>query len=91
VRRDAAGVRTMFFYPWYPAMFLAFESGKVIDMRLRKIARGGEEGIAESRLMVKEKIDAFFEAGSLIIGGGKSAAVIDMYRHHVASNAERLK
>jgi hypothetical protein len=80
----------MFFYPWYPAMMLALEAGKVIDMRLWKIARGGAESAAESRLMVREKIDAFFEAGSLIAGGGNSATVIDMYRHHVASNAQRL-
>jgi hypothetical protein len=76
----------MFFYSWYPAMMLAFEAGQVIDMRLWKIARGGAESAAESRLMVREKIDAFFEAGSLA-GGGNSASVIDMYRHHVASNA----
>jgi hypothetical protein len=28
----------MFFYPWYPAMMLAFEAGSVIDLRLWKIA-----------------------------------------------------
>jgi hypothetical protein len=71
-------------------MMLAVESAQVIDMRLWKIARGGEEGAAESRLMVAEKVDAFFEAGVLIAGGGQSAAVIDMYRRHVASNVERL-
>ena len=55
----------MFFYPWYPAMMLAFEAGNVIDMRLWKIARGGDEGAAESHLMVKEKIDALLtEAGT---------------------------
>ena len=33
----------MLFYSWYPAVMLAFEAGSVIDMRLRKIARGGEQ------------------------------------------------
>jgi hypothetical protein len=80
----------MFFYPWYPAIMLAFEAGKVIDRRLWRIARGGPEGAAETRLMFKEKVDAFFEAGSLIAGGGNSASVISMYRQHVASNSERL-
>ena len=80
----------MFFYPWYPAMMLALESSKVIDMRLWKIARGGDEGTAESRLMVNEKVDAFFEAGSMILRGGTSTTVIDMYRQQVASNAQRL-
>lgn len=26
----------MFFYPWYPAMMLAFEASNVIDLRLSK-------------------------------------------------------
>jgi hypothetical protein len=81
----------MFFFPWYPAMMLAVESGQVIDLRLWKIARGGEAGAQESRLMVKEKIDALLEAGSLLLGGASSSAVIDMYRQHVASNVARLK
>ncbi len=82
--------RGMFFYPWYPAMMLAIEAGSVIDMRLWKIARGGNEGAAESHLMVKEKIDALFEAGTVLIGGGSSAHIIEMYRRHVAANAARL-
>jgi hypothetical protein len=80
----------VFFYPWYPAMMLAFEAGNVIDMGLWKIARGGDEGAAESHLMVKEKIDALFEAGTVLVGGGSSAQIIEMYRRHVAANAARL-
>ena len=80
----------MFFYPWYPAMMLALEAGSVIDMRLWKIARGGDEGAAEGHLMVSEKIDALFEAGTVLIGGGSSAQIIEMYRRHVAANAARL-
>ena len=81
----------MFVYPWYPVMMLAFEAGNVIDLRLWKIARGGAEGAAESHLMVKEKVDALFEAGSVVVSGGSPAQVIDLYRKHVAANALRLK
>jgi hypothetical protein len=80
----------MFFYPWYPAMMLAFEASKVIDLRLWKLARGGAAGVAEGRLMVEEKLDALFEAGSVLARGGDSARVIDLYRKHVAANALRL-
>jgi hypothetical protein len=81
----------MFFYPWYPAMMLAFEASKVVDLRLWKLGRGGAEGIAEGRLMVEEKLDALFEAGSVLARGGSSDHVIDLYRKHVAANALRLK
>jgi hypothetical protein len=52
---------------------------------------GGAEGEAESRLMVQEKLDALFEAGFVLVRGGSSAHVIDMYRKHVAANATRLQ
>jgi hypothetical protein len=81
----------MFFYPWYPAMMLALEAGTVIDKRLWKIARGGTEAAAESHLMVNEKVDALFEAGFVLVKGGSSAQVIDMYRRQVAANATRLQ
>lgn len=80
----------MFFYPWYPAMMLAVEASNVIDMRIWKIARGGEEGATESSLMVDEKMQALFEAGSVLAGGGNPAQIIDMYRKLVAANAVRL-
>lgn len=81
----------MFFYPWYPAMMLAIEASTVIDLRLWKLACGGAEGIDEGRLMVEEKLNALFEAGSVLAHGGNSGHVIDMYRKHVAANALRLK
>ncbi|WP_249134893.1 hypothetical protein [Bradyrhizobium sp. AUGA SZCCT0222] len=81
----------MFFFPWYSAMMLAVEAGTVIDRRLWKIAQGGAEGAAESHLMVQEKVDALFQAGSVLLAGGSSAEVIDMYRKHVAANALRLQ
>jgi len=81
----------MFFYPWYSIMMLALESGTVIDQRLLKIAKGGAEAAAESHLMVQEKIDALFQAASVLFAGGSSSQVIDMYREHVAANALRLQ
>ena len=81
----------MFFFPWYSAMMLAVEAGTVIDKRLWKIARGGVEGAAESHLMIQEKVAALFEAGSVLLAGGSSTEVIDMYRIHVAANALRLQ
>jgi hypothetical protein len=80
----------VFFFPWYPAAMLAVEASNVIDLRLWKIARGGHEAATESHLMVKEKIEALFEAGTTLAYGGNPAAVIDMYRKHVAANAARL-
>lgn len=81
----------MFPYPWYPALMLALEAGNVIEKRLWKIAQGGADGAAESVLMVKEKVDVLFEAGFVLVGGGSSAEVIDMFRRHVAANAMRLE
>ena len=88
----------MFFFPWYPAMMLAVEASNVIDLRLWKIARGGQEAateshlmVTESHLMVKEKIDALFEVGSVLADGGNPATVIALYRKHVAANAARLR
>jgi len=80
----------MFHYSLYPSVMLAFEACNVIDMRLRKIARGGAEGAAESRLMVREKVDALFEAGTLVMRGGNQVELVAMYRKHVAANAVRL-
>ena len=78
------------FFPLIPAMMLAFEAGNVIDLRLWKIAGGGAAAAAESPLMIKEKIEALFEAGTLLSAGGSPAQIIGMYRKHVAANAARL-
>jgi hypothetical protein len=80
----------MFFYPWYPAFMLAVESNNVIDIRLRRIASGRVNAAEETRLMVSEKVDAAFEARSMLVKGGKPADVIDFYRKHVAANMARL-
>lgn len=80
----------MFFYPWYPALLLAVECSNVIDIRLRSIAAGTVNAAEETGLMVSEKVDAAFEAGSMLLGGKKTADVIDFYRKHVAANVTRL-
>jgi hypothetical protein len=79
----------MLFHPWYPAMVLAVEVSNVVDLRLWKIARGGTDAADES--LVKEKVDAVFEARSFVAKGGSSAQVIDMYRWRVAANTSRLQ
>ena len=80
----------MFFYPWYPALMLAVECTNVIDIRLRSIAAGRVNAAEETGLMVSEKLDAAFEAGSMLVGGKRTADVIDFYRKHVAANVARL-
>jgi hypothetical protein len=64
---------------------MALEASNVIDLRLWKIAQGRTETAGESRLMVKEKVDALFEAKR-----GSSAQVIYM-RRRVATNTSRLQ
>ena len=44
----------MFFYPWYPALMLAVELHNVIDIRLRKIASGSVNAVAETRLIQRK-------------------------------------
>jgi hypothetical protein len=80
----------MFFYPWYPALMLAVECNNVIDVRLRSIVAGKVNAAEETRLMVSEKVVAALEAGSMLISGGKTADVIDLYRKQVAANVTRL-
>ena len=38
----------------------------------------------------QEEGRALFEAGSLLVGGGSAAELVEMYRRHVAANATRL-
>jgi hypothetical protein len=80
----------MLFYPWYPAMMLAFESSNVIDIRLRTMATGGVDATTEAQLMVSEKVDAAIEAGAMLLRGQGSSEIISYYRRHVAANAQRL-
>jgi hypothetical protein len=40
------------FFPWYPAMMLAFEGSNVVDLGLWQVARVGHEAANESGLMI---------------------------------------
>jgi hypothetical protein len=75
---------------YYSTVFLAFESGNVIGLRMMKIMSGGSSSHDEANLMVMEKVAAMFEAGASLLAGGTASNVIDRYREHVAANAKRL-
>jgi 2-iminoacetate synthase ThiH len=78
------------FVPFYSTMFLAFESGNVIGLRLMKMMSGGSGLRDEANLMVMEKVNAMFEAGASLMTGGTANSVVERYREHVAANAKRL-
>ena len=77
-------------FPWLASAMLAFEACEVIQLRLAKLASGGDDADDEAHLMVSEKIDAMFEAGASMMAGATAAAVVGRYREHVAANARRL-
>jgi len=52
------------FVPFYSTVFLAFESGNVIGLRMMKLMSGGSGSHDEAHLMVMEKVQAMFEAGA---------------------------
>jgi hypothetical protein len=78
------------FAPFYSTVFLAFESGNVIGLRMMKMMSGGSGSHDEAHLMVMEKVHAMFEAGASLMAGGTASSVVDRYREHVAANAKRL-
>ena len=77
-------------FPWLAGAMLAFEACEVISLRLAKLAVAGEDSDREAKLMVKEKVDAMFEATASLIAGASTADIIGRYREHVAANARRL-
>jgi hypothetical protein len=85
VERDSA-----MFGPLYSTVFLAFESGNVIGLRMMKMMSGGSGLHDEANLMVMEKVNAMFEAGASLMSGGTASSIVDRYREHVAVNAKRL-
>ena len=76
------------FVPFYSTMFLAFESGNVIGLRMMKMMCGGSGSHDEAHFMVMEKVHA--KAGASLMAGGTASSVVDRYREHVAANAKRL-
>jgi hypothetical protein len=88
--------------PWFmltaDAARLAFDAGKVIELRLAQLAKCGPDAPFEAHRMVAEKQAAFFEAAlaaGLVMasgGGGHAAArkVVRGYRKRVLANNRRL-
>jgi hypothetical protein len=71
-------------------MMLALETNHVVGLRLMKLMRGGKRARRESQLMINEKIDAAFKAGTSIMAGASADKVVQGYRRRVAANAKRL-
>src|SRR3954471_20271247 len=71
-------------------MMLAFESNDVVALRTLKLMWGGTGALHEAELMVREKIDAAFEATVSLIAGASGNEIVHRYREHVAGNAARL-
>jgi hypothetical protein len=77
-------------FPWLASTMLAFEACEVIHLRLTKFANADDDAEHEARLMVREKVDAAFEAGASLMAGASAATIVGRYREHVAANAKRL-
>ena len=76
--------------PFLSSLMLAFEAQKVIELRLVRLAWGGQEARDEAHSMVSEKISAAIEAANTLMLGGSTEIVIARYREHVANNTKRL-
>jgi 2-iminoacetate synthase ThiH len=77
-------------FPWLASTMLAFEACEVIRLRMAKFVVAGVDAENEAQLMVSEKLNAMFEAGTSLMAGATAASIIDRYREHVAANAKRL-
>jgi len=71
-------------------MMLAVEANGVVALRMIKLMRGGRNARREAELMVREKIDAAFEATASLMTGASGDKIVHQYRQHVAANAKRL-
>jgi hypothetical protein len=69
---------------------LAVEANGVVALRMMKLMFGGRRARREAELMVREKIDAAFEATASLMAGASSDEIINRYRRHVAANAKLL-
>ena len=71
-------------------MMLALESNCVVALRMLKFMSGDSNALLEAHLMVREKVDAVFEATARLMAGASGEDVIHRYREHVAANTKRL-
>jgi hypothetical protein len=76
--------------PFLAIVLLGLEANRVINLRVMKIAKGGEDARNEAFLMVDEKVLAAREACASLFAGQGPEVVINRYREHVAANAIRL-
>ena len=72
-------------------MKLAVDASHVVGLRMMKLVRGGKQARREAELMVTEKIDPAFEAGTRLLAGASGDEIVRRYRRRVAANAKRLK
>ena len=72
-------------------MKLAVDASHVVGLRMMKLVRGGRQARREADLMVTEKIDPAFEAGTRLLAGASGDEIVRRYRRRVAANAKRLK
>ena len=72
-------------------MKLAVDASHVVGLRMMKLVRGGKQARREAELMVTEKIDAAFEAGTRLLAGASGDEIVRRYRRRVAANEKRLK
>ncbi len=72
------------------ATLLTMEAQMVIGIRLTQLATG-RGTLAETQLMVTEKMLAFAEAGLTLATGGSAQRVVSGYRKHVRANVRRLE
>jgi hypothetical protein len=68
------------FGPFYSTVFLAFESGNVIGLRMMKIMSGVRGSRDETNLMVMEKVQAMLEASTSLLAGATASSIVDRYR-----------
>jgi hypothetical protein len=71
-------------------MRLAAEANGVVALRMMKLMRGGKSARTEADLMVREKVDAAFEATGRLMTGASGETIVRGYRKRVAANAKRL-
>jgi hypothetical protein len=69
---------------------LCYEAQEVVNLRLTKLARGGDDSHAEAQRMVAEKGFALAEAVATLSGGGSIQTVLRRYQSHVRTNKRRL-
>ena len=69
---------------------LAIDANRVVGLRVMKLMLGGRGARREAQLMVREKIDAAFEASASLMAGASGDEIVRRYRRRVAANAKRL-